>query len=564
MLTAMSYRLATVDANEATLRVATTTRSTRRDVASTAGRQRTVRSSVASTRRDDDATEATLRDATTTRSSRRDDDATPTADSRTNLHWVYLAQHDPPSCTDLSHLERSGASDSAQEEDPIDDDLSCTRQHGIVASIDEKRDRRASSPARVATETSSASSGSVFFQATRVPVSLGLAPPYRPGLFVAPSEPPSIDPPKRDLRATRTRRDTGTRTRALTARIIFHDRNPDHPGAYYVRTGLTYCSRHATSAGMSPTTTLSAPISAKCHVLPTCRRHVGDIASTRFWEMILGPRFCEVPTVIVIVSPKVLARAAWLAAGNRAGSQEPPRGLCWLGLAGRGSSFTLATGLTSGSIDPVRKDASLFALNSPGESHGGPESDPRVIYLRARPTLPQDSPAFQVRPRFPITLPSAPGAVEGFRPGGLTYARGRGPFSCPANRPCVHRIPSEAAGLRASAGCGDSSIGKITLDSPKGKPVQSPPQGKREPQPSPVPPGVRKNDARPTPAGGHLVPPQGDDRPPHGTVPSPPQRPALRAHPGGDPVGRPPEDMLQVREPERLVGRPSPPPRRGG
>ncbi|EJK50476.1 hypothetical protein THAOC_30530, partial [Thalassiosira oceanica] len=130
-----------------------------------------------------------------------------------------------------------------------------------------------------ATETSSASSGSVFFQATRVPVSLGLAPPYRPGLFVAPSEPPSIDPPKRDLRATRTGRDTGTRTRALTARIIFHDRNPDHPGAYYVRTGLTYCSRHATSAGMSPTTTLSAPISAKCHVLPTCRRHVGDIAS---------------------------------------------------------------------------------------------------------------------------------------------------------------------------------------------------------------------------------------------------------------------------------------------
>ncbi|EJK72645.1 hypothetical protein THAOC_05804, partial [Thalassiosira oceanica] len=43
------------------------------------------------------------------------------------------------------------------------------------ASIDEKRDRRASFPARVATETSSASSGSVFFQAARVPVSLGLA-----------------------------------------------------------------------------------------------------------------------------------------------------------------------------------------------------------------------------------------------------------------------------------------------------------------------------------------------------------------------------------------------------
>ncbi|EJK60943.1 hypothetical protein THAOC_18636, partial [Thalassiosira oceanica] len=73
-----------------------------------------------------------------------------------------------------------------------------------------------------------------------------------------------------------------------------------------------------------------------------------------------------------------------------------------------------------------------------------------------------------------------------------------------------------------------------------------------------------KNDARPTPAGGHLVPPQGDDRPPHGTVPSPPQRPALRAHPGRDAVGRPPEDMLQVREPERLVGRASPPPGSGG
>ena len=29
--------------------------------------------------------------------------------------------------------------------------------------------------------------------------------------------------------------------------------------------------RHATSAGMSPTTTVSAQISATCHVLPTCR-----------------------------------------------------------------------------------------------------------------------------------------------------------------------------------------------------------------------------------------------------------------------------------------------------
>ena len=42
--------------------------------------------------------------------------------------------------------------------------------------------------------------------------------------------------------------------------------------------------RHATSAGMSPTTTVSAQISVTCHVLPTCRRHVGDIAN-------IGPRW---------------------------------------------------------------------------------------------------------------------------------------------------------------------------------------------------------------------------------------------------------------------------------
>ncbi|EJK55931.1 hypothetical protein THAOC_24270, partial [Thalassiosira oceanica] len=39
---------------------------------------------------------------------------------------------------------------------------------------------------------------------------------------------------------------------------------------------------------MSPTTTLSAPISAKCHVLPTCRRHVGDIANIAQIQQVYG------------------------------------------------------------------------------------------------------------------------------------------------------------------------------------------------------------------------------------------------------------------------------------
>ncbi|EJK58830.1 hypothetical protein THAOC_21011, partial [Thalassiosira oceanica] len=104
-----------------------------------------------STRRDDDANEATLRDATTTRRRRDHRDVTttrrrrqvgnapfvrafimlqPSAFSRSvNIQTVERTCTgsillDPPSCTDLSHLERSGASDSAQEEDPIDDDLS--------------------------------------------------------------------------------------------------------------------------------------------------------------------------------------------------------------------------------------------------------------------------------------------------------------------------------------------------------------------------------------------------------------------------------------------------------
>ncbi|EJK58080.1 hypothetical protein THAOC_21820, partial [Thalassiosira oceanica] len=133
------------------------------------------------------------------------------------------------------------------------------------AFIDAKRDRRASIPAPVATETSSA-----------VGV---LGKRFLPGdAAVCPGPAPPLDRPARRRPSLRSvlcsqKKPQGalTDTARMAAGAIH--------GVYYVRMGLTYRSRHATSAGMSPTTTLSAPISAKCHVLPTCRRHVGDIAS---------------------------------------------------------------------------------------------------------------------------------------------------------------------------------------------------------------------------------------------------------------------------------------------